>query len=34
LHGVAGVGGIYDLWRRSRALATGQRFNPRHEERE
>jgi len=32
LRGGAGVGGIYDLWRRSRALATGQRFNPRHEE--
>ena len=34
LRGVAGVGGIYDLWRRSRALATGQRFDSRHEERE
>jgi 1-acyl-sn-glycerol-3-phosphate acyltransferase len=29
--GTAGVGGIYDLWRRARAMATGQRFNPRHE---
>ena len=34
LRGAAGVGGIYDVWRRSRALATGQRFDPRHEDRE
>jgi len=34
LRGQAGVGGIYDLWRRGRALVTGQRFDPRHEERE
>ena len=34
LRGVVGVGGIYDLWRRSRALASGRRFDPRHEQRE
>jgi 1-acyl-sn-glycerol-3-phosphate acyltransferase len=34
LHGQVGVGGIYDLWRRGRALAAGRRFDPRHEERE
>ena len=34
LRGRAGVGGIYDLWRRSRALARGQRFDPKHEDRE
>ncbi len=34
LRGIAGVGGIYDLWRRSRALAGGHRFDPRHEQRE
>lgn len=27
--GSAGVGGIYDLWRRGRAWATGRRFDPR-----
>ena len=34
LRGGAGVGGIYDLYRRSRALAAGRRFDPRHEQRE
>jgi len=34
LRGGAGVGGIYDLYRRSRALAAGRRFDPRHEPRE
>jgi len=34
VHGGAGVGGIYDLYRRSRALAAGRRFDPRHEQRE
>ncbi len=34
LRGIAGVGGIYDLWRRGRALAGGRRFDPRHEQRE
>jgi len=34
LRGRAGVGGIYDLWRRGRAVVMGQRFDPRHEERE
>lgn len=33
LRGTAGVGGIYDLWRRARALATGRRFHARHEPR-
>lgn len=26
-----GVGGVYDLWRRGRALARGERFDPSHE---
>ncbi len=30
LHGRAGVGGVYDLWRRGRALARGERFSPEH----
>ena len=30
LEGRAGVGGIYDLWRRGRAWARGQRFDPAH----
>ncbi len=34
LRGGAGVGGIYDLYRRSRALIAGRRFDPRHEQRE
>jgi len=34
LRGGAGVGGIYDLYRRSRALAGGRRFDPRHEQRD
>jgi len=34
LRGGVGVGGIYDLYRRSRALASGRRFDPRHEPRE
>ncbi len=29
--GTAGVGGIYDTWRRTRALAAGRRFHARHE---
>ena len=31
VHGGAGVGGIYDVYRRGRAWATGRRFNPAHE---
>ena len=31
LRGGAGVGGIYDLYRRSRAWMAGHRFDPRHE---
>ena len=31
VHGGAGVGGIYDLYRRGRAWAAGRRFNPAHE---
>ena len=34
LRGSAGVGGVYDLYRRSRALAAGRRFDPTHEGRE
>jgi len=34
LRGGAGVGGIYDLYRRGVALANGRRFDPRHEQRE
>lgn len=34
VRGGAGIGGIYDLWRRYRALVTGQRFDPTHEGRE
>jgi 1-acyl-sn-glycerol-3-phosphate acyltransferase len=34
LHGRAGVGGLYDLWRHTRAFAHGRHFNPRHEARE
>ncbi len=34
LRGSAGVGGIYDLYRRSRAYAAGRRFDPRHEAQE
>jgi 1-acyl-sn-glycerol-3-phosphate acyltransferase len=30
LHGGAGVGGLYDLWRRLRAWGTGRRFDPAH----
>jgi 1-acyl-sn-glycerol-3-phosphate acyltransferase len=30
LGGSAGVGGVYDLWRRLRALVSGQQFNPEH----
>lgn len=29
--GREGMGGIYDLWRRARALAAGRRFDPRHD---
>ncbi|WP_448203295.1 lysophospholipid acyltransferase family protein [Azospirillum sp. sgz302134] len=28
--GTVGVGGVYDLWRRGRAWATGRRFDPGH----
>lgn len=31
--GAEGMGGIYDLWRRGRALLSGRRFDPRHETR-
>ncbi len=31
LRGEAGVGGIYDLWRRAAAWGTGRRFDPSHE---
>lgn len=31
VRGGAGVGGIYDLWRRFRAITAGQRFDPTHE---
>ena len=31
LRGRAGVGGIYDVWRRLRAWSAGQRFDPSHE---
>ena len=34
LRGATGVGGIYDLYRRSRARLAGRRFDPRHEARE
>ena len=34
LRGSAGVGGIYDLYRRGRALAAGRRFDARHEARD
>lgn len=30
LGGAAGVGGVYDLWRRARALVRGERFDPSH----
>ena len=29
--GTAGVGGIYDIWRRARAAAGGPRFSAEHE---
>jgi hypothetical protein len=32
LAGRAGVGGVYDLWRRLRAYATGRTFHPGHRE--
>jgi 1-acyl-sn-glycerol-3-phosphate acyltransferase len=31
IDGSAGLGGVYDLWRRAKALARGRRFDPRHE---
>ena len=31
VRGGAGVGGIYDLWRRARATVAGRRFDPSHE---
>jgi 1-acyl-sn-glycerol-3-phosphate acyltransferase len=30
LSGEAGVGGVYDLWRRAKALVRGERFQPQH----
>jgi 1-acyl-sn-glycerol-3-phosphate acyltransferase len=33
IHGHAGVGGVYDLWRRAKSWLRGQRFDPRHGER-
>ncbi len=33
LHGTAGVGAIYDTWRRTRAMARRERFDARHEPR-
>ena len=30
LRGRAGVGGVYDAWRRTKALARGERFSPEH----
>ena len=30
LRGVAGIGGIYDLWRRARAWSSGRRFDAAH----
>ena len=30
LGGRVGVGGVYDLWRRAKALARGERFDPSH----
>jgi hypothetical protein len=30
LSGEAGVGGVYDLWRRAKALVRGERFHPQH----
>lgn len=30
--GRAGVGGVYDLWRRARAVARGERFSPAHDD--
>jgi len=34
IEGTVGVGGIYDLWRRMRALSAGQRFSAAHGSRE
>lgn len=31
VRGGAGIGGIYDLWRRLRAWTAGRRFDPTHE---
>ena len=31
LQGVTGIGGVYDSWRRLRAVAAGRRFDPSHE---
>ena len=28
--GAVGIGGVYDLWRRAKALVRGERFNPQH----
>ena len=32
IDGRAGVGGVYDLWRRGRAALRGERFRPAHGE--
>ncbi len=34
IRGGSGIGGVYDLWRRGVALASGRRFDPSHEGRE
>jgi hypothetical protein len=28
--GDVGIGGVYDLWRRAKALVRGERFQPQH----
>lgn len=33
LDGQTGVGGVYDVWRRIKAMAQGRRFDPRHDQR-
>ncbi|MFM7611386.1 MAG: glycerol acyltransferase, partial [Alphaproteobacteria bacterium] len=33
VQGQEGMGGIYQGWRRAKALARGERFDPRHEQR-
>jgi hypothetical protein len=34
LEGRAGIGGVYDLWRRAKAVLRGERFDPAHRTRE